>query len=113
MPLDKYQFYSFHKKGNKIRLKPMISIFNKIKIINNPHQPLTTTVFMVFSANLLNINKIGATIGKPKIAINEAFCWAFAAIADKKVNTIERLVPPKAANAVNNKLFAKGEPKSR
>ena len=49
------------------------------------------------------INNIscGIIMGKPRIAIIAAFCWAFAAIADRKVKTRLRLQPPSNTNPIN------------
>ena len=49
----------------------------------------------------MRINKriCGMMSGKPRIAIIAAFCFARAAIADKKVNTRLRLMPPRQTTA--------------
>ncbi len=51
--------------------------------------------------------------GKPSIAIMAAFCWAFAAIAAKKLNTKLRLQPPKNTSPIKAPIFKAGLPKNK
>lgn len=51
--------------------------------------------------NLINKSNWGKITGKPKIAINAAFCWALAAMALINVNTKLMPIPPKITIPVN------------
>ena len=58
---------------------------------------LKETIFEIFISSI----SCGIISGKPRMAINAAFCWALAAIADKKVNTRLRLTPPSMVMPAN------------
>lgn len=49
----------------------------------------------------MSISNCGMIMGKPRMAIMAAFCWAFAAMAAKKLNTRLRLQPPNKTNPIN------------
>ena len=49
----------------------------------------------------INTKSCGTIIGKPRIAMIAAFCWAFAAMAAKKVNTRLSPQPPKKTIPIN------------
>jgi len=53
----------------------------------------------------------GIIIGKPSTAIIAAFCWAFAAIAAKKVKTRLSPHPPNSTNPINGPTFSIGLPR--
>lgn len=61
-------------------------------IWNKP--PCITSAKTIFDIRISSIN-CGIITGNPMITINTAFCCARAAIADRKVKTRLRLVPPK------------------
>lgn len=52
-------------------------------------------------------------MGKPKIAMMAAFCWALAAMAAKKVNTRLKLNPPANTNSKNDQKENPGFPKNK
>ena len=55
----------------------------------------------------------GMIRGKPIIAMIAAFCWAFAAMAARKLNTRLKLRPPKNTIPVNDKLCSAGLPRNK
>ena len=51
--------------------------------------------------------------GNPRTAMIAAFCWAFAAMAAKKVKTRLRLQPPRITRPAKGKNFCIGLPRKR
>ena len=103
---------SFHKKGKSITARSTTRI--SITINNN-----TVVAGMVSKgANAAldkRINKIscGMMIGNPSTAMIAAFCWAFAAIAARKVKTRLKLQPPSSTRPMNCPAFCMGLPRNR
>ena len=66
-----------------------------INIDNSKTAPWLNTSPNATLDNLISKSNCGTINGKPSIAINAAFCCALAAIADSKVKTKLKLIPPK------------------
>ncbi len=105
--------YSCHKKGNSIMPRKITNMSRAINTRARLHQPGIYTGSRAVMANLLSIINIGVTNGKPRMAISAEFCCARAAIADKNVNTAERLRLPVKVMMTKRPLCASGQPSIR
>lgn len=105
--------YSFHKKGNRITANTIIKTSSPSNINNNPDQPSCMTAASEVMLSLLNIINKGTAMGKPNIAINAAFWRACAAMADKKVNSNDKLMPPTQEIMMNLSGLIKGAPNNK
>ena len=77
---------------------------SKISMASTPascHQPAWYTGIMALVASLLSIMSTGVITGKPRMAMSAAFWPALAAMADRKVKTVERAVLPTARRSLS------------
>ena len=65
--------------------------------------PSCTTLLKATTDTFINNNSCGIIIGKPIIAIKDACCFAFAAIAAKKVKT--KLNPKLPKKEIKTNLY--------
>jgi len=89
------------------------STSSAIRVNASVHQPGWYTGATAFSDKLLSIINIGAIKGKPNMAISAGLWFALDAIADKKVNRVERLRLPVIHIIMNKPLCTNGQPSIR
>lgn len=90
-------YHSVHKNGNRIKANASIKIVRLATIKIMPQYPSMLTAVTEDTDTLDISNNKGIAIGNPNIAVIAAPCCACAAIADKKVNNMDRLPVPNMA----------------